>query len=246
MKTLSRYSMAMLAVLLLAAASIAGKEYRQNRHSHALATPDDTVQKLRLAGDASQLQALAEAGHPLAARLLGEQSDDKKRATAWFEKAAEAGDQTARYRLGLASLKGEGMPQDVAKARLWFSTAGQQGLFRLGMMTLKGEGGPKDSTRGIEMVQQAAKNKDPAALYTLANWYRYGEQLPQNQQAALAYYKKAANLQYVPALQELSLAFEMGDLGLNIDPMQAHALGEMAGHISHCKQDHLNEIKLFD
>lgn len=246
MKALSRYSIAMLAVLLFAAASIAVKEYRQNRHTHALAMPDSAVQKLRLSGDASQLQALAEAGHPLAARLLGEQSEDKKTAAAWFETAAEAGDQTARYHLGLASLKGEGMPQDVAKARLWFSTAGQQGLFRLGLMTMKGEGGPKDMPRGIAMVQQAAKNKDPAALYTLANWYRYGDNLPQNQQAALAHYKQAASLQYVPALQELSLAFEMGELGLNTDPAQAHLLGEMAGHISHCKQDHLNEIKLFD
>ncbi|MFC7421863.1 tetratricopeptide repeat protein [Iodobacter arcticus] len=248
MKALSKPMLALVAITLFATGGIALKQYQQDQQTRYLAMPNEAVQQLRFdaKNGAARLLELATAGHPLAARLMAEQSTDKQAALHWYEKAAEAGDQKARYQLGMAYLKGDTVSANPEKARLWFSTAGQLGVYRLGMMTLKGEGGPKDQAKGIEMVQSAAKSNDPAAIYTLGNWYRYGDYLAQDQHAAIRHYKKAANLQYVPALQELALAYEMGEMGLDINPAQAHSLGEMAGHISRCKQNHEHEVKVFD
>jgi uncharacterized protein len=248
MKALSKPMLALVAITLFATGGMAIKQYQRSQQARALAIPNEAVQQLRLdAKDGNaRLLELATLGHPLAARLVAERTDDKKTAAQWLEKSAEAGDPKARYLLGMAYLKGDGVPQNAQKARLWFSTAGEMGIYRLGMLTLKGEGGAKDQAKGIEMVEAAAKNNDPAAIYTLGNWYRYGDYLKQDDQLAVKHYKKAANLQYVPALQELALALEMGEMGLDINPAQAHSLNEMAGHISHCKQDHTNEVKVFD
>ncbi|AMC35017.1 tetratricopeptide repeat protein [Janthinobacterium sp. B9-8] len=248
MKALSKPILALVAITLLAIGGIAIKQYQQGQQARDLAMPDEAVQQLRFdAKDGkARLLELATQGHPLAARLIAEQVEDKHAAARWLEKAAEAGDSKARYLLGMAYLKGDGVPQDAQKARLWLSTAGDIGIYRLGMMTLKGEGGAKDQAKGIAMVQTAAKNHDPAAIYTLGNWHRYGDYLKQDDKSALQHYRNAANLQYVPALQELALAYEMGEMGLDINPAQAHSLSEMAGHISRCKQNHEHEVKVFD
>ncbi|MCX7207176.1 MAG: tetratricopeptide repeat protein [Proteobacteria bacterium] len=248
MKALSKPMLALVAITLFAAGGIAIKQYQQGQQARALAMPNEAVQQLRLdAKDGNaRLLELATLGHPLAARLIAERTDDKEMAAHWLEKSAEAGDQKARYLLGMAYLKGDGVPQDAQKARLWLSAAGEMGIYRLGMMTLKGEGGSKDKAKGIAMVEAAAKNNDAAAIYTLGNWYRYGDYLKQDDQLAIKHYKKAANLQYIPALQELALALEMGEMGLDINPVEAHKLSAMAGHISNCKQDHTNEVKVFD
>lgn len=248
MKALSKPMLALVAITLFATGGIAIKQYQHRQQARALAMSNEAVQQLRLDaknGNARLLE-LAKLGHPLAARLIAERSDDKKTAAQWLEKSAEAGEAKARYLLGMAYLKGDGVPQDAQKARLWFSAAGEMGIYRLGMLTLKGEGGTKDQAKGIAMVEAAAKNNDAAAIYTLGNWYRYGDYLKQDDQLAIKHYKKAANLQYVPALQELALALEMGEMGLDINPVEAHKLSAMAGHISHCKQDHSNEVKVFD
>ncbi|MEN9656736.1 MAG: hypothetical protein RL571_201 [Pseudomonadota bacterium] len=249
MKALSKPRLALVAITLFATGGIAIKQYQQGQQARALAMPNEAVQQLRLDakdGNARLLLELATLGHPLAARLIAERTDDKEMAAHWLEKSAEAGDQTARYLLGMAYLKGDSVPQDAQKARLWFSGAGEMGIYRLGMMTLKGEGGSKDQAKGISMVEAAAKNNDAAAIYTLGNWYRYGDYVKQDNKMAISHYKQAANLQYVPALQELALAFEMGEMGLDINPAQAHSLSKMAGHISHCKQDHSNKVMMFD
>ncbi|WP_293932877.1 tetratricopeptide repeat protein [Iodobacter sp.] len=248
MKVLSKPALVLLAMALLAAGTFGLKEYRQQQQAQLLSMPNMAVEQLRLNADGgkNRLQELAQAGHPLAARLFAEQSSDKSEAAKWYEKAAEAGDQKARFQLAMAYLKGDGVNEDKQKARLLLSTAGQLGIYRLGMMTLKGEGGPKDQPKGIELINTAAQNQDPAAIYTLGNWYRYGDYVKQDNKMAISHYKQAANLQYVPALQELALAFEMGEMGLDINPVQAHSLSEMAGHISHCKQDHSNKVVMFD
>jgi uncharacterized protein len=247
MKALSNPTMLMLSLGLFVTAALGLQQYHQQQQSQLLAMPDSVIQQLKLSvSNNKQLKEIAQAGHPLAARLIAEQTADKTEAARWYEKAAEAGDQTARFQLGMAYLKGDGVNEDKQKARLLFSTAGNLGIYRLGMLTLKGEGGPKDQAKGIELINTAANNHDPAAIYTLGNWYRYGDYVKQDNKMAISHYKQAANLQYVPALQELALAFEMGEMGLDINPAQAHSLSEMAGHISHCKQDHSNKVMMFD
>ena len=48
-------------------------------------------------------------------------------AVKWWRLAAEQGDASAQYSLGLAHAKGQGVPQDYANAVKWFRKAGEQG-----------------------------------------------------------------------------------------------------------------------
>jgi TPR repeat protein len=65
-----------------------------------------------------------------------------------FEPAAEAGDATAQYHLGLMHARGEGVTRDLPRAAAWFERAADGGnahaQFLIGHMYAKGEGVPVD------------------------------------------------------------------------------------------------------
>jgi uncharacterized protein len=47
---------------------------------------------------------------------------------AWFHKAADHGDASAQYNLGVMYRDGRGVPRDCAQAVAWFRKAAVQGL----------------------------------------------------------------------------------------------------------------------
>ena len=73
----------------------------------------------------------------------------KKEITGGDDQAlAEQGDSKAQYNLGAMYMKGEGVPQDNAKAVVWYREAAAQGhalaQFMLGTMYADGKGVPQD------------------------------------------------------------------------------------------------------
>ena len=52
---------------------------------------------------------------------------DDAEAVRWYRLAAEQGDATAQYNLGLMYDEGEGVPQDDAEAVRWYRLAAEQG-----------------------------------------------------------------------------------------------------------------------
>jgi hypothetical protein len=64
--------------------------------------------------------------------------DDDKEAVKWYRLAAEQGDATAQYNLGLMYYEGQGVPQDNKEAVKWWRlSAGQRdeyAQFNLAMM----------------------------------------------------------------------------------------------------------------
>ena len=68
--------------------------------------------------------------------------------------AAEQGDATAQFNLGLMYANGEGVPEDDAEAVRWYRMAAEQGLaiaqFNLGVKYDFGEGVPKDGAEAVE------------------------------------------------------------------------------------------------
>ncbi|WP_051710338.1 tetratricopeptide repeat protein [Andreprevotia chitinilytica] len=243
--------------LLLALLFSGTAAWQQQQRKQALAVPDFQVMQLSLRANpanSSELEHLARYGHPLAARIMAEHakaggdSTGMQQAADWYEQAAQAGDEQARFELGMTYLKGEGRTQDLAQARHWFAAlpAMPQAQFRLGQMLINGEGGPKDVARGRQLVETAADKHERVALFTLGNWYRYGDNgKPKDEQRALHYYQAAANWQYAPALQELAMALDNGEMGLEVDTVRAQGLRNMAGHIATCKENHTGFIKLF-
>ena len=58
---------------------------------------------------------------------MGVPQDDAE-AVKWYSKAAEQGDATAQYNLGLMYNSGKGVPRDDAEALNWWRKAAGQGL----------------------------------------------------------------------------------------------------------------------
>ena len=77
-----------------------------------------------------------------------------------FAPAAEAGDVTAQYHLGLMYARGEGVGRDLSTAATWFERAADGGnahaQFLIGHMYAKGEGVPPDRVRAHFWLSAAA------------------------------------------------------------------------------------------
>ncbi len=75
--------------------------------------------------------------------------------------------------------KGEGVPQDYAKAMQWYQKAANQGdadaQFNLGVMYYEGEGAPQDYAKALQWYQKAANQGDAQAQYNLGFMYYKGE-----------------------------------------------------------------------
>jgi len=73
---------------------------------------------------------------------------------------AEHGDAPAQYNLGVMLRDGQGVPQDLAGAAMWFRKAAQQGLtdlqYNLGAMLLFGQGVPQDPAAAERLFRGAA------------------------------------------------------------------------------------------
>jgi TPR repeat protein len=75
-------------------------------------------------------------------------SQDYAAALRWFQKAADQGDHTAQFNLGVMYTIGRGVLQDYAAAMSWYRKAADQGdaeaQFNVGVIYANGEGVPRE------------------------------------------------------------------------------------------------------
>lgn len=141
----------------------------------------------------------ADAGHGLAqvryADLL-RQGLFTEDSVKYFRLAADQGNKDGQYGLGVMYRDGEGVKRDYIEARKWFTLAGDQGQ--------------EDAIRVMAMSYMKGRmDLDEAA-----------QQSPE----ALAWIKRAADLNYLPALDALGAAYRAGQLGLEVNIEQADAI----------------------
>jgi TPR repeat protein len=91
-----------------------------------------------------------------------------KAALAWTRKGAEAGNPPGQHNLGLAYLRGEGVPQDTQKALDWFRKAAEQGhtlsQHQLASLLFFGKGVPKDTeAQAAKLLRRASEKGRPTA-----------------------------------------------------------------------------------
>ncbi len=102
--------------------------------------------------------------------------DDRDRALATMERAAEAGHPLAQEALGTLCLQSE--PPRVECATHWFCRAANEGLTRTAVLAawlLSEERSPvRDVTRALELYEQAARAGDASAQNNLAEIYERG------------------------------------------------------------------------
>ena len=145
------------------------------------------------------LKRAADAGHAPSqaryARML-ESGQLLEQAVEYYRKSAAQGDRDGQYGLGAVYANGEGVSQDFVEARKWYTLVAEQG--------------------------------HELAAAVLANAYikggmGLGEDARQSPEA-LAWIRRAAGHDQLPALDALAAAYRAGQFGLAADPEQADVI----------------------
>ncbi|MCK9686943.1 sel1 repeat family protein [Scleromatobacter humisilvae] len=94
-----------------------------------------------------------------------------------------------------------------------------------------------DPVRAATLMAEAANGGDAPAMFLYANMLRAGQGVPRDDARALALYQAAADADYAPAIQALTIAYRYGELGLQADASQSrlmdHEAAEALAHATH-------------
>ncbi len=158
----------------------------ENEHSE--------LKKLRHAADSGDAEAQGKLGTLLA---MGEEVPrDVEEALKWLHLAAEQGDLTSLFNLGIIYEQGlGGVPSDMDEAALWYWQAAEMGdtgaKMKLGTMLIKGAGFSPGSK--VIAAIRASADKDMAyAKAFLGKLYLEGTGLEQSDADAETWFRKAA------------------------------------------------------
>lgn len=146
------------------------------------------------------------------ARPKKNQSADKELALAYLQSAAQANFGPAQHELGNLYAQGKAMPQHAGQALFWYMKAAQNDS-AAAMIKVK-ETATKDPALTADMEQfmqnlQAAEKDDTQAMLQVAQAYRQGAPILQDNAAALSWYEKAWNKSDHTLSQA---AFELADM----------------------------------
>lgn len=134
-----------------------------------------------------------------------------------IEKAAEAGDAEAQFKLGALYANGKGVKQDSAAAVRWLRQSARQGWFPaqtlLGWCYAGGNGVSQNAAEAVEWYSRAAEQGDTDAMCSLADIFIEGKPgVEQNIKTAISLYEKAANLGHPKAQYLLGTLLAEGKL----------------------------------
>ncbi len=180
----------------------------------------------------------ADKGVPGAMELLAELYEngfgvpkDRNQATAWYRKAAAAGDDSAR--INLRNLDGthavevgeeKYKAKDYAAALFAYKLGAEEGspaaMGRLADMLRDAEGTARDTQAAFEWYKKAADKGDGHAMWSIGQMYGLGLGLSQDRALSVEWYKKAADAGYADAFDHLGLAYSVGQ-GVQKDRDQA-------------------------
>ena len=161
---------------------------------------------------------------------------DEAETVKWYLKAAEQEIPPAQYSLGLCYVNGTGVPEDMAEAAKWFRKAAEQGFapaqYMLGICYYHGHGVPEDKAEGrkwlrksaeqgfgkaIEMLGQLEDDKgkgdelgNAEELFRFGLSYYRGEDVPQDREKAVQYFRKSAELGYDKGQNWLGICYQTG------------------------------------
>ena len=131
-----------------------------------------------------------------------------KTAAQWFTHAANKGDATSRYELGLLYYQGLGVAQDYESAFKWFELAAEQGYakaqFSLGLMYERGDGVSQDK-KSSERWHSRAKKQGLLNYLQAADAYKNGQNA-----SALFHFEHLAEMGDMRAQRQLGLMYSQG------------------------------------
>lgn len=175
------------------AAAAAPADTLSAKTTGATKTPPEPVPK-ELTEEEKRAISLYEA----AKALLNSTDSDRKKAYELLEEAADLGHTASRESIGEAYLFGEGVPQNVTKARLYFealaSGGSPTGQMYLGFIYAIGLGVNSSQAKALVYYTFGALGGNPFAQMALGYRYWYGNSVLTSCEAALTYYRKVAKV----------------------------------------------------
>ena len=159
------------------------QDYKKQRCEDAIAT----YQKILEQGGCIPYSKLA---------LCYDKLKDYVNAFKYFLKAAENGNEFAKYCLGMYCYRGTGTEQDYKKAAEWFQTAAEKGnhdaQFALGCLYIEGNGVEQNYESAVYWYKKSAEQGDIDAQYNLGVCYYRGEGTEQDYKKAAEWFQTAA------------------------------------------------------
>lgn len=160
---------------------------------------------------------------------------DNAKADKLCGEAAEAGSLRAIYHLGWNYKYAKGaMDKDYKLANQWAQKGAAMGdsdcLELLSDNYLYGYGLAKDAKKGLELLQMAVEQLNPAALAILGYYYETGEFVAKDKAKARSLYQLAVDRDYGPAQNSLGNMIKYGTDGSKPDAKTAFALYLKAAH----------------
>lgn len=149
--------------------------------------------------------------------------DDGEYARAFplLERAADAGDARAQFRVGYMYNHGQGVEESEAEAAMYYRLAGEQGnasaLNNLALAYEQGSGVRQDYDRAVEYYRRAAELNNATAMANLANMYRQGRGVARDSAEAVRWYRQAVERGNPRAANDLGLMYKHGRAGLPRD-----------------------------
>lgn len=147
--------------------------------------------------EAAAAKGSADAMFTLAAiKMATKSTQQKDDAVALFKQAAEKGNSSAAYNLGLIYLQGQVAPKEPAIAAEWFKRAAQKdqpdALYALATLYRDGNGVSKNLNEMVRLLEQADAVGNAVATTEYAIAVFNGNGVPKDEERAARLFKKAA------------------------------------------------------
>ncbi len=194
-----------------------------------IALTEEDYQKAEFYLEKAAIQQYALAAYSLAKLLHERDSKHPLKAFEWFMIAAKQGHTEACYYVGNYYQYGKGVPINLDEAMNWYQKAAlekdKDALYHLALLLIRRE--QPDFENAAKLLGEAARQGHPNAQYNLAVMYQKGDGVEQNDQKALYWYEKAADLGLAIAQYNLGMIYFAGDIVLK-DEEKARSLWESA------------------
>ncbi len=140
---------------------------------------------------------------------------DYTKALEWYNKAANAGNDSAMYSIGYMYDYGEGVEQDYSKALEWYNKAANAGnsaaINNIGYMYEFSEGVEQDYSKALEWYNKAVNAGNAAAMNNIGRMYEFGKGVEQDYTKSLEWYNKAANAGNATAMYNIGYMYDCGE-----------------------------------
>ncbi len=167
---------------------------------------------------------------PVTLRILGERYlalGEVEKAMPLINKAVEAEDPEAIYLLARCYAEGLGVEKDPEQATQLYEDAAEKGSVPATILTADRFFDAKQYERALPMLEKAADAGDAVSALRLADCYRNGWGVSQNQNEALSYYRNASSVGNLLAINRLGTCYENGR-GCEVDSLSAFKAYQLA------------------